>query len=101
MEAHEVNGDQLELYRRGQFPSPSPPTCCPANQTLGNVDVQAPQPDGDHNPKPVKVTLRGACGAEAISRKPWTTVYSGAEYDAGTEDAAEASEPAAAAAARV
>jgi len=44
--------------------------------TLGDGDVQDPQPDGDHNPEPVKVTLRGACGAEAISRKPWTTVYS-------------------------
>ena len=38
-----------------------------------DIVVQDPQPDGDHNPEPVKVTLRGACEAEAISRKPWTS----------------------------
>ena len=35
--------------------TPHTHTRCPAHQTLGDVDVQDPQPDGDHNPEPVKL----------------------------------------------
>jgi len=60
----------------GSSLAPLPHTRCPAHQTLKDVNVQDPQPDGDHNLEPVKVNLRGACGAEAISQKPWIKVYS-------------------------
>ena len=40
--------------QRDQQSNLSPPRC-PAHQTLGDVDVQDPQPDGAHNPEPVKL----------------------------------------------
>jgi hypothetical protein len=50
-------------------PNSFPPQRCPAHQTLGDVDVQDPQPDGDHNPEPVEVTLMFTCVVLAEPRR--------------------------------
>ena len=67
--ARETRGEASSLA-----PSPSPP--CPAHQTLGDVDIQDPQPDGAYNPEPMAARPLCMLGAEVSSRKPWTKVYS-------------------------